>query len=215
MSSKAPKVGIVSKNLFQSQLLARFLELESGVFCIVCSPFDESGQAELSKNHLSLILWDCDGSDPDHFWDELNRFIHSRAQNRPVALLNAPNDPDIEIDAIEKGLCGVFSRHTEPGLFAKGVSAILNGESWYSRQCLARYLAASRKSGSNPPPEISGLSQREKQILGKIASGYTRARISADLSISPHTVKTHIRNIYKKLGVNTRFEAIREALKYI
>jgi DNA-binding NarL/FixJ family response regulator len=150
MSNKEPKVGIVSRNLFQSQLLARFLELESGVFCLVCSPFDESGQAGLSKNHLSLILWDCDGCDPDCFWDELNRFIHSRAQNRPVALLNAPDDPDIEFDAIEKGLCGVFSRHTEPGLFAKGVNVILNGESWYSRQCLARYLAAGRRSGSNP-----------------------------------------------------------------
>lgn len=215
MSSDGPKIGIVSKNPFQSQLLARFLHIETGVVCVVYPPFDKNFLSEVNENSLLLVLLDCEGYDPENFRNEFSIPMNPGNRIGPVALFNVPRDSNVEFEALSRGVRGVFFRNTEPGLFVKGVNAIINGEWWYSRDCLAKYLATERRPEISSPAETSVLTHREKQILFQLASGLSKTQISKELSISPHTVKTHIRNIYKKLGINSRFEAIRLAPKYM
>lgn len=64
---------------------------------------------------------------------------------------------------------------------------------------------------SGPQREIAALSERERHVLAHVQRGLTVAAIAAELYISPNTVKTHLRNLYSKLGVSTREEAIRAA----
>jgi len=52
------------------------------------------------------------------------------------------------------------------------------------------------------------LTKREKEILNLIASGRTNAEIADTLNVSPQTVKTHIRNLYRKIGVQGRLQAV-------
>ncbi|MEO6116072.1 MAG: LuxR C-terminal-related transcriptional regulator, partial [Pseudolysinimonas sp.] len=59
--------------------------------------------------------------------------------------------------------------------------------------------------------EIESLSARERLVLAEVQRGFTVAAIAAELYISPNTVKTHLRRLYRKLGVSTREEAIRAA----
>ena len=61
------------------------------------------------------------------------------------------------------------------------------------------------------PDEMERLSSREKEVLRMVASGYTSAEIGVRLLISCMTVNTHIRNIYRKLQVRTRAQAVRFA----
>jgi DNA-binding CsgD family transcriptional regulator len=65
---------------------------------------------------------------------------------------------------------------------------------------------------SVPPDAAALLSSRERQVLALIADGYSNQRIAAALVIEPKTVKNHINNIYSKLEVSNRYEAITSVL---
>src|SRR5664279_81217 len=70
-------------------------------------------------------------------------------------------------------------------------------------------LIVHHTAGSHP--EVESLSARERLVLAQVQRGFTVAAIAAELYISPNTVKTHLRRLYRKLGVSTRDEAIRAA----
>jgi len=61
------------------------------------------------------------------------------------------------------------------------------------------------------PGESVGLSEREREVLGLIATGATNREIAGSLYLSPHTVKEYTSSIYRKLGVRNRAEAVRSA----
>ena len=81
-----------------------------------------------------------------------------------------------------------------------------------ARRLLQRFdRAHSADASRRPHDEAEQLSVREKEILRLVASGYTSAEIGARLLISAMTVNTHVRNIYRKLQVRTRAQAVRFA----
>jgi DNA-binding NarL/FixJ family response regulator len=67
---------------------------------------------------------------------------------------------------------------------------------------------------SSAPDPPAGLTPREIEVLGLVASGMTNARIAKDLFISLRTVETHLTSIYHKLGVTSRAAATRFALEH-
>jgi DNA-binding NarL/FixJ family response regulator len=73
--------------------------------------------------------------------------------------------------------------------------------------------APTAAAGSDEPG-LPPLTERERSILAAVASGMTTAAISRDLWISEHTIKFHLTNIYRKLGVANRAGAVRYALEH-
>jgi DNA-binding NarL/FixJ family response regulator len=69
-------------------------------------------------------------------------------------------------------------------------------------------------SGVGNAPDAPALTERERSILSAVASGMTTSAISQDLWISEHTIKFHLTNIYRKLGVTNRAGAVRYALEH-
>ncbi|HST32996.1 MAG TPA: response regulator transcription factor [Solirubrobacteraceae bacterium] len=78
------------------------------------------------------------------------------------------------------------------------------------------HVPAVPRAGSEPQPLASGpeLTARERTILTSIADGLTTKAISRDLWLSEHTVKFHLTNIYRKLGVSNRSGAVRYAFEH-
>jgi DNA-binding NarL/FixJ family response regulator len=73
---------------------------------------------------------------------------------------------------------------------------------------------ASHSSLSSVPEHPAGLTSREVEVLGLVASGMTSAKIAEELFISPRTVEAHLASIYHKLGVTSRAGATRFALEH-
>lgn len=67
---------------------------------------------------------------------------------------------------------------------------------------------------SDPSPDRAGLTQREREVLRLIAAGRSNAEIAAELVLSPATVKTHINNLFAKIAVRDRAQAVRYAFDH-
>ncbi len=86
-----------------------------------------------------------------------------------------------------------------------------------ARKVLNSFLEQGKKPSllawfsSHSPPAVSGLSERERQILELLAKGHLYKEIADELGITIHTVRTFIRRMYEKLHVHSRIEAVLKA----
>ena len=103
---------------------------------------------------------------------------------------NVEADLEFEKKAIDNGIQGIFYSNDPLQLITKGICAILNGDLWYSRKVLVEcLLGPGFSTNSSIHPAVFRLTNREKEILIYITSGYTSRAIADELCISVHTVK--------------------------
>jgi DNA-binding NarL/FixJ family response regulator len=117
------------------------------------------------------------------------------------------------IAAIEAGAAGYILKDSEPAALTAEIRSLHAGGSPISPLIARRLL--SRFSGvavvADTPDALSSLSAREESVLSLITKGFSQSEVAAKLGVSSHTVRTFVRRIYIKLGVNTKAEAIQAA----
>jgi DNA-binding NarL/FixJ family response regulator len=125
---------------------------------------------------------------------------------RVLVLTTYDTDTDV-LPAIEAGAIGYLLKDAPPAELVRGVLAAARGETVLAPSVAARLISRVR----SPVVEPAGpLSARELEVLGLVASGTTNREAAAKLFISEATVKSHLINIYDKLGVGDRAAAVAE-----
>ena len=201
-------VHIVGPNKLQNGLLALFLETETGLKC-TCGPMPElTNIGDKEATQACLVMLDCIGIDCDKLQTNLGMEPNSTPPHCSIVLFNVEQDNEIEKEAVDRGVRGIFYDSEPPGRFPKGILAVLNGELWYSREALSKCALEASSHVKLPAGSATALTSREKEILTKIASGAGNKEIADNLCISTYTVKTHIYNIYKKINVTNRLQAM-------
>lgn len=133
-----------------------------------------------------------------------------------VLMFTVFEEPDTVLAAIHAGASGYLLKDTPSEEIARGIFEVHEGGVPLSRSIAQKVLGL---MGRVPPPAPAGdpdresLSAREVELLERIVRGETELVIAAHLGISPHTVRTHVKNIYRKLRVRTRAGAVRLALE--
>lgn len=130
----------------------------------------------------------------------------NRSENR-IVLFNVPADLEFQKKFVLKGVCGFFYEHAPLDNFMKGVRAILDGKLWLSREMMTQCIFEDTDNDKSSKRISEELTERQIEILAMIAIGATNDEIADKLCISPHTVKTHLYRIFKKINVPNRVQA--------
>ena len=113
---------------------------------------------------------------------------------------------DHEHEGFLKMFYDVTERKQTEEQLHEAVQQVMNDASWFSRKLMEQL--AHIRSGSQDDAEVVELSKRERQVLGRMATGLSNDAIAAELAIKPQTVRNYITTIYDKLGVHSRTEAV-------
>ena len=198
---------IVGEHAFNNELLANFLNQQTGISCSCMDMNDYARAIDPTAGVTSLVFLDCTGMEVRDLWSLLaadRKFIGDR---RLLVLDHVFPDWQIENQAINIGVRGVLYDQPDLEFYPRVVRAILDGELWYPRKILEKCLIEDCVPPLTFKDHLSPLTMREREVLYLVAAGLSNTDIATKLCISPHTVKTHTYNIYKKINVSSRLRA--------
>jgi DNA-binding NarL/FixJ family response regulator len=145
---------------------------------------------------------------------EAARQIKAQAPEVQVLVLTAYDDDPYIFAMLQAGASGYVLKNASSEELVRAVRAVARGESALDPTVTAKVM--SQLAGGKPPGAqavVEGLTERELDVLRLAAKGHTNRAIGRELGISDRTVQGHLANIFGKLGVSTRTEAVLLAVK--
>ncbi len=145
---------------------------------------------------------------------EATRRIHATSPDVRIIIVAAAPDDLLGLRALRAGASGYMSKDFEPGVLPRVLRGVAFGEAAISRRLAMQLVEADRRSpraGAGLRPVRSPLTDREWEVLDLLASGAGTEEIARTLVLSTETVRSHLKNLYRKLEVRSRQEAAEAA----
>ncbi len=170
---------------------------------------------KLDKN-IDIVLMDIQMPQLDGI--ETTRIIKNNYPQIKVLMLTVFDDDDHIFNAIQAGADGYLLKETNPDDLYKSLCDVLDGGAVMTPSIALKALNILRNPERITTDKIQleeiKLSKREKEVLEQLSKGLNYNLIAENLFISPSTVRKHIENIYKKLHVHNKMEAVQKAMKH-
>jgi DNA-binding NarL/FixJ family response regulator len=178
----------------------------------------EDGRAAIDAAHLhrpDVALVDIQMPVLDGL--EATRLILADPGNRTrILILTTFERDDYVFQALRLGASGFLLKNAPPEDLITGVRVVANGDALLSPSITRRVVQEFARHTPDPvaSPILQRLTNRETDVLRSLSQGRSNAEIAAALFVSPRTVQTHLSNLYTKLGIAGRAEAITFALSH-
>jgi DNA-binding NarL/FixJ family response regulator len=163
----------------------------------------ESAVKEISSDHPDVILLDIElpGANGIEAIPKLKKLVpHSH-----ILILTVYESENLIFSALANGASGYLTKNTSSAKIIEAIKEVVEGGGPMSVNIAKLVIKSFQKNQDSP------LSKRETQIIDLIRNGKSRSQIARDLFIDLETVRSHIKNIYIKLDVNSRADAIKAA----
>lgn len=142
----------------------------------------------------------------------LGNLMAARPEAR-VIVLTSDHDVSHAVEAARAGVAAWVAKEQGAAELEAALRGVIKGESWFPPHMLGEILRELRADARRAAQDdtLGMLSKREREVLLAMMDGKRSGQIATDLAISADTVRTHIRNIFAKLDVHSRLEAVRVA----
>ena len=187
--------------------------LEAGGIVVIAEAANGREAVELSLYYkpdvvlMDLVMPDVDGI-------QATRRILAREPDVEVVILTSSDDDDVGLVGLRAGASGFLNKRAGVDALPRALRGAVAGEAVVSRRLTMRLVDTMRRTrpdGTGIRPVRSRLTPREWEVLDLLSTGQSTDEIATTLVLSSETVRSHIKNLLRKLGVSSRQEAVKEA----
>lgn len=165
----------------------------------------EAALENLKEHHPDVVLLDIDL--PGISGIDAIPKIKKLQPELNIVMLTVHDEAELVFSALRQGAVGYLVKGSNSKYLLEGIREVYNGGAPMSPSIARQVIASFR------PEKHSVLSERETEVLQKLSNGTNNKQIADDLFVSTNTIKAHIKNIYKKLHVHSRAEAVSKGIK--
>lgn len=204
---KINSIAIIEDDDKVRHYLAELIQLNIDVEDLVIYGDAETALRELTAKPVNIALFDVNlqGMSGIDCIQKL-KILHPKMQ---MMVLTVYDNPDTVFEALKAGAVSYLLKSTPASKILEAIEEVQDGGSPISSQ-IARKVIEAFTVREKTNEYFQGLSKREQEMLEHLSRGYRYKEIADNLFISIETVRTHIRNIYEKLHVNSRAEALKK-----
>jgi len=202
------KVAIVEDQLQTREMLAALVGGSEGFRCVAAYEQSNDAIKNIPLLGVDVVLMDI------HMPGQLSgidcvQAIKQHCPGLPFVMCTSLEDTESIFRALQAGAVGYITKSTPSDKILEALTDACNGgapmNSQIARKVINHFFAGQK---TNTNAELDKLSAREQEILSFLSKGYRYKEIAAKLFVSIETVRKHIHNIYEKLQVSSRTDAI-------
>jgi len=204
-------IGIVEDNRKIRDLIQRYLDMQEHFSCPVAVESVEDMLEYLDEYSAPDVLL-MDIQLPGMSGIEGIGIIKSKYPAIEIMMLTVYHDSHKIFDSLVAGASGYLLKHTSLPEIKESIQTLLDGGAPMTPQIARKVINHFKEPKKEIKPE-NGLTPREQDIVNGLVDGLSYKLIADRYDISIDTVRAHIRNIYKKLHVNSKAEVIAKSLR--
>jgi DNA-binding NarL/FixJ family response regulator len=200
------KISIIEDDKEIRESLAILIEGTDGFSCVSNYGSIELALKKIENDAPNVILMDINL--PGMTGIEGVKLIKEKMPECEIIMQTISEDDKDVFDSLCAGACGYLRKNTPPAKILEAIKEAVDGGAPMSME-IARLVVGSFRKES----QTTDMTNREKEVLKFLCEGHSYKKISDELFIDINTVKFHIRNIYRKLEVKSKGEAIAKAMR--
>lgn len=205
------RVAIIEDDSAMSGALAALIDSHPGYRCAARYRSVEELLRRPPVRDVDVILLDINlpGIDGSHGV----RLLRERFSSTEVIMLTVYADEQRVFESICNGAVGYLLKKTPPAKLLEAIREAASGGAPMSPEIARQVVTLFRTTREQRPESNDALTPQEVRLLQLLAGGHSYRAAAAELDISVNTVRSHIRNVYEKLHVHSKSEAVTKALR--
>ena len=205
------RVAIVEDNEEILRMLARVISRAPHLHCVCTCPTGESALQAVQQHRPEVVIMDLQL--PDISGIECTARLKRMMPETQILVYTVYADNNQVFKALEAGASGYLLKRNTHAEVLQAIADVHAGGSPMTGEIARKVVQSFNKIVPGAPRETEQLTQREEEILSLLSRGYVPKEIADQLSVSFDTVRFHLKNIYAKLHVRSRTEAVLKYLK--